>query len=306
MDVFKILFLMVTPIIFNTFVYNASSYLDGRLFSDILAIRGIAATTISSQWGEFSNYYLTLINIPLALSSATSAAMMPEISASFAMKEYKSANAKINEGIQLTMFLCIPAAIGLTVLAAPINQVLFPAAGDLSAKLLMFGAITVIFSALSTITNGVLQAIGKPRIPLRNAAISLVLNVITVCLFSFILPRIGVFAVILANLVFAVAMCILNALSLNKYLGHKNDFINGYAKPLIAAAAMGVAAMGVYYGLHAVLPVRIICLGLAILVAVCVYLILYVLVTKTTEEQMRKFPLGSYMVKILRLIRVYR
>ena len=30
MGVMKIIFLMVTPIIFNTFVYNASSYLDPR------------------------------------------------------------------------------------------------------------------------------------------------------------------------------------------------------------------------------------------------------------------------------------
>lgn len=305
-DVFKIIFLMVTPIIFNTFVYNASSYLDGRLFSDILAIRGVEATAISGQWGEFSNYYLTLINIPLALSSATSSAMMPEISSRFARREYHEANDKINEGIQLTMFLCIPAAIGLTVLAKPINAVLFPAASDLSAKLLMAGAVTVIFSALSTITNGALQAIGRPKVPLRNATISLVLNVITVCVFSFVFPKMGVFSVILANLVFAVAMCVLNAIALKKYLGHTNDFVNGYGKPLIAAGIMGIAAWVVYRVIYAVIPVHIIGLAVSMLLAVCIYLILYVLVTKTTEEQMRRFPLGRYMVKILRLIRVYR
>ena len=305
-EVFGIIFMMVTPIIFNTFVYNASSYLDGRLFADILAIKGVAATTVSAQWGEFSNYYLTLINIPLALSSATSAAMMPEISGCYAMKDYDGANAKINEGIQLTMFLCIPAAVGLTVLAFPITGVLFPAASELSGKLLAVGAITVIFSAVSTITNGVLQAIGRPRIPLRNAAISLVLNVVTVSAVSFLLPQIGVFSVILANLVFAVTMCVLNAFALKKYLGHKNDFINGYGKSFIAAAIMGVFAWVIYYGLYKLVPIRIVCLGIAIMVAVCVYLILYVVVTKTTEEQMRKFPMGRYMVKILRLIRVYR
>lgn len=41
--VMKIIFLMVTPIIFNTFVYNASSYLDSKIFSDILNMKGIAA-----------------------------------------------------------------------------------------------------------------------------------------------------------------------------------------------------------------------------------------------------------------------
>lgn len=177
-------------------------------------MKGIAAKVVSGQWGEYSNYYITLINIPLALSSATSSAMMPEIATRFIKNEYKEANEKINEGIQLTMFLCIPAAVGLAVLAFPITKVLFPSSGTLSGQLLLAGSITVIFSALSTITNGVLQAIGKARIPLRNSAISLVLNVITVAVCSFAAPQMGVFSVLIASLVFAVAMCVLNAMSL--------------------------------------------------------------------------------------------
>ena len=304
--VMKIIFLMVTPIIFNTFVYNASSYLDSKIFSDILNMKGIAAKVVSGQWGEYSNYYITLINIPLALSSATSSAMMPEIATRFIKNEYKEANEKINEGIQLTMFLCIPAAVGLAVLAFPITKVLFPSSGTLSGQLLLAGSITVIFSALSTITNGVLQAIGKARIPLRNSAISLVLNVITVAVCSFAAPQMGVFSVLIASLIFAVAMCVLNAMSLKKYLGHKNDFVNGYGKPLAAAAGMGVVAWIVYYGLHLLVPIRIVCLGVSVILAALVYLILYVIVTKTTVEQMRRFPMGNYVVKVLRILKVFR
>lgn len=305
-SVLKIIFLMVTPIIFNTFVYNASSYLDSKIFSDILALRNIDPETVSAQWGEYSNYYISLINIPLALSSATSSAMMPEISSRYAMKEFENANNKINEGITLTMFLCIPAAVGLSVLAFPIMKLLFPSSSELSGILLMVGSVSVIFSALSTITNGVLQAIGQAKIPLRNSAISLVLNVITVAAVSYLFPQIGVFSVLIASLVFAVCMCVLNAISLKKYLGHKNDFVNGYGKPLAASAGMGVVAGVVYYGLHAVLPINIICLAVAVVLGVITYMILYVKVTGTTAEQLRKFPMGRYMVKALRMIRVLR
>lgn len=305
-SVLKIIFLMVTPIIFNTFVYNASSYLDSKIFSDILALRNIDPETVSAQWGEYSNYYISLINIPLALSSATSSAMMPEISSRYAMKEFENANNKINEGITLTMFLCIPAAVGLSVLAFPIMKLLFPSSSELSGILLMVGSISVIFSALSTITNGVLQAIGQAKIPLRNSSISLVLNVITVAAVSYLFPQIGVFSVLIASLVFAVCMCVLNAISLKKYLGHKNDFVNGYGKPLAASAGMGVVAGVVYYGLHAVLPINIICLAVAVVLGVITYMILYVKVTGTTAEQLRKFPMGRYMVKALRMIRVLR
>ena len=197
------------------------------------------------------------------------------------------------------MFLCIPAAVGLSVLAFPIMKLLFPKSSDLSGMLLAIGSVSVIFSALSTITNGVLQAIGQAKIPLRNSAISLVLNVITVTLGSYFAPQFGVFNVLLASIVFAVCMCVLNALSLKKYLGHKNDFVNGYGKPLLASVGMGLVAWIVYYGMYIFVPIKILCLGVSVILAVLVYMILYVIVTKATKEQMRKLPMGNYMVKVL-------
>ena len=298
-SVLKLIFMMVTPIIFNTFVYNASSYLDSKIFSDILALKKMNSAAVSGQWGEYSNYYISMINIPLALSSATSSAMMPEISSRYITKDYEGANRKINEGVQLTMFLCIPAAVGLSVLAFPIMKLLFPKSSDLSGMLLAIGSVSVIFSALSTITNGVLQAIGQAKIPLRNSAISLVLNVLTVTLGSYFAPQFGVFNVLLASIVFAVCMCVLNALSLKKYLGHKNDFVNGYGKPLLASVGMGLVAWIVYYGMYIFVPIKILCLGVSVILAVLVYMILYVIVTKATKEQMRKLPMGNYMVKVL-------
>lgn len=305
-DVLKLILLMVTPIIFNTFVYNASSYLDSKIFSDILALKKMNSTAVSGQWGEYSNYYISMINIPLALSSATSSAMMPEIASRYITKDYEGANRKINEGVQLTMFLCIPAAVGLAVLAFPIMKLLFPKSSDLSGMLLAAGSVSVIFSALSTITNGVLQAIGQARLPLRNSAISLVMNVITVTLGSYFAPQFGVFNVLLASIVFAVCMCVLNALSLKKYLGHKNDFVNGYGKPLLASVGMGLVAWIVYYGMYIFVPVKILCLGVSVILAVFTYMILYVIVTKATKEQMRKLPMGNYMVKVLSKIHVLK
>lgn len=300
----KIIFLMVTPIIFNTFVYNASSYLDSRLFSDISGWRGIASEVISSQWGEYSNSYITLINIPLALSSAAASAMMPEIAGHYATKNFKQANKKINEGISLTMFLCIPAAVGLMVLSFPIVSILFPKSTALSGQLLIVGSMSVIFTSLSTITNGVLQAIGQAKLPLRNSAIALLVDMTIVSVLSFLFPKMGVFAVLIANVTFAVTICGLNAVSLKKYLGYKNDFVNGYGKPLLASAGMGVVAAVVYYGLHLLLPSRIICLGAAIVLAGLTYLVLFVVVSKPTEAQIRRLPMGGLILKVLKVIHV--
>ena len=131
------------------------------------------------------------------------------------------------------------------------------------------------------------------------------LRLAVVAVVTFLFPQAGIFSVLAATIVFALSMCFLNAMSLRKYLGHKNDFRNDYLKPLAASAGMGVVAWVAYYGLHLLVPVRILCLGAAILLAVPVYLILFVKITGVTEEQMRRFPMGSYVVKVLRPLKIF-
>lgn len=305
-EVFRIIFYLVTPVIFTTFIYNASAYLDSYIFSSIQGWHGIASKTISVQYGEFSNYYVTLINVPLALASASASAMMPVVSGKYATGEMEVANKKISETIRLAMFICIPAAVGLAVLAHPIMGVLFPESTKLGSNLLMYGAVSVIFSALSTITNSVLQSIGQQRIALRNAAISLGLNLVSLALMLFLAPVTGIYAMLAANILFAVCMCVLNSLALRQYLGYRNELKDSYGKPLLAAGGMGVVAWIVYYGLFALTRRPFICLVVAILVAIIVYMILFVVVTGTKEEEMRKFPFGTKIISFLRLIRVYR
>lgn len=304
-DVFRIIFFLVTPVIFTTFIYNASAYLDSYIFSSIQGWHGIAGKTITEQYGEFSNYYVTLINVPLALASASASAMMPIVSGKYATGEMDVANNKINETIRLTMFICVPAAVGLAVLAHPIMGVLFPESTKLGENLLMFGAVSVIFSALSTITNSVLQSIGQQKTALRNAAISLLLNLASLAVMLLIAPVMGIYAMLAANILFSVCMCVLNGAALREYLGYRNEFKDSYGKPLLAAAGMGVVAWMIYYALFALTKRPFICLVIAILAAVVVYMILFVVVTKTTEEEMKKFPMGTKIIRFLRLIRVY-
>ncbi|HIU76008.1 MAG TPA: polysaccharide biosynthesis C-terminal domain-containing protein, partial [Candidatus Pelethocola excrementipullorum] len=299
-------FMLVTPVIFTTFIYNASAYLDSYIFSSMQGWHGVASKTISEQYGEFSNYYVTLINVPLALASASASAMMPVVSGNYATGEKEVANRKISETIRLAMFICIPAAVGLGVLAHPIMGVLFPDSTELGTNLLMFGAVSVIFSALSTITNSVLQSIGKQRIALRNAAISLGLNLVSLSVMLFVAPDVGIYAMLVANILFAVCMCVLNGLSLRQYLDYKNEFKDSYGKPLLAAAGMGLAAWMIYYGLFALTRRPFIGLIISIPAAIVVYMILFVVITGTPEEEMRKFPLGTRIISFLRLIRVYR
>lgn len=301
-----IIFLMATPIILTTFINNASNYLDSYLYSSIQGMHGIAADTISAAYGEFSNYYLPVINIPLALASASASALMPEVSAAFALGERREAMGYVTKTVRLTMFICIPATVGLTVLAFPVMGVLFPASSELSAKLLMTGSVYVIFTALATITGSVLQAIGQQRRAMINAALALGINLLALVLMLNIAPALDIYSVMAANILFSVVYCIINALTLRKYLGRSRESALYYIKTLIAAAICGAAALALYKVLFRITYRPFICLVISIIAAVIVYLISYVLITGTTKQELLEFPMGGRLVKLLKLIRVYK
>ena len=304
-EIFRTILMMVTPVIFSTCIYNLSSYLDQSFFAPLMMTNGWKADDITIQYGIFSGQYMVMINIPIALANAASTAVLPSVSGNFAVGDVEGARHKINEAIQMTMFLCIPAAVGMCVLADPIMHLLFPSTTALAGKLLMAGAVSVIFYSLSTITNGVLQGIGKPSLPVRHAALSLVINVAVLAVLTKFTP-LGIYSVMIATIAYSLAMCILNGCSVTKHLDYHMDISNMFLRPLAAAVLMGGAAVVVYYGLHRVIPSNVICLLPAILVAVVVYGLGYLYIAHPSKELLRRFPGGNYLVKIAVKLKVYK
>ena len=304
-EIFRTILMMVTPVIFSTCIYNLSSYLDQSFFAPIMMSNGWSADDINIQYGIFSGQYMVMINIPIALANAASTAVLPSVSGNFAVGDVEGARHKINEAIQMTMFLCIPAAVGMCVLADPIMHLLFPTTTAMAGRLLMAGAISVIFYSLSTITNGVLQGIGKPSLPVRHAAISLVINVAVLAILTKFTP-LGIYSVMIATIAYSLSMCILNGRSVTEHLGYHMDLKGMFLRPLLAALLMGVAAFGVYHGLHAMFSSNVICLLPALLVAVAVYGLGYLYIARPSKELLRRFPGGAYLVKIAVKLGVYR
>ena len=304
--VFAMIFTMMTPVILTTFINNAGSYADSYLYAGILGMKGISADSISAAYGEFSNYYMPIVNIPLALASASSSAMMPEVSGAYAVKKYNTANSQITKTIRMTMFICIPSTVGLTVLAFPIMGVLFPAASEMASKLLMTGAVYVIFASLCTVTGCALQAIGKQHVAMINAAIALGINIASLAVMLMMAPGMDIYAVMIANIIFSVAYCILNAILIRKYLGFRNEFKRTYALPIMASAGMGVIAVIIYYALFNLLRRPFIGLVAAIIAGVLAYLVFYVLIGRINEDELRKYPAGGMLVKALKVLKIYR
>ncbi|MDE8682500.1 hypothetical protein PZH33_21275, partial [Blautia schinkii] len=63
-------------------------------------------------------YFMSIINIPLTLSSAAPTSMIPEVSALYATGDIDETRRIVDQTVQLSMFISIPCAVGLAVLAS--------------------------------------------------------------------------------------------------------------------------------------------------------------------------------------------
>ena len=90
---------------------------------------------------------------------------------------------RVNTALRVTMLIAIPCAVGLTVLANPIIDLLFPGESSDAAIYLTIGSMTVVVFSLSTITNGILQGINKMKVPVRHSLISLGIHLVLMYFF---------------------------------------------------------------------------------------------------------------------------
>ncbi|MDO4976636.1 MAG: polysaccharide biosynthesis protein [Eubacteriales bacterium] len=308
-SIFATIFLMVTPVILSTFVYNISTIIDQTLFIDVMAFKRMESRAAAALYGVFSGKYYVLINVPVALANSMSTAMIPAVSGNYALKNYKRCGQKVREAIHFTMMISIPAAVGLAVLASPIMQVLFPQRETihLATSILRFGAISVVFYSLSTVSNGVLQGIGKVNIPLRNAAISLILHLMVLAPLLYF-TDLNLYALVAATCFYSFSMCLLNSISVRKYLGYHQEIRKTFLIPAISAVIMGLFCGLFYEGLNtilmailgSVLPIRVIILcamGPAILFAVVIYFVAELKLRGVTENELINFPKGRTLVR---------
>lgn len=198
-----------------------------------------------------------------------------------------------------TMLIAIPSAVGLAVLSRPIMQLLFPQKDslELAAQLLAMIAITVVFYSLSTLSNGILQGIGKVNLPVRNAAIALLLQtVLLVGLLMF--TELDLYALVICLIVYSFLMCIFNSMSVRHCIGVKENFKTMFGLPAIAAAIMGFCAKVIYVGLSQIIASNVICLIPALIVAVLVYFIAVIKLGVVGREQLMTFPKGYVIVNV--------
>lgn len=317
-EIFKLLMITTIPIILSQTVYNINGTLDSILFNQIMSRKPVEAFdaeaignfAVGSVYikpyrdaliGIYSTKYRILINIPVAIATAMAAAMITTIAASYSQGLREVIQSKIHAAIKFNMIVAIPSAVGMAVLASPIIQLIYGDSHKLPANLLRLGSIAIVFFALSTLSSAILQGINRLMIPVMNSTISLVIHIILIIvLLKF--TSLSTYALVIGNVSFALVVCILNWLSIERYLDYHQELIKTFVIPTVSAGLMGVAVYFTYAGLMALSRNNLIATSAAIVVAVIIYFLLLIFLKGIKEEELEFLPKGGGLIQILKKV----
>ena len=303
--VYKVLFVTIAPVILSATVYNISDFVDTALFNNVMAAQGFSKKEYASLLGIFQGQYSTMINVPLSISSALAASLVPSLVATVQTGSRKQVHNKINTVSRFNMVIAIPCAVGFITLAKPIlNMLYFTQDNTTAALMLQMGALSVVFFCLSTVTNSVLQGLDDMMTPVKNAAISLVIHIVTLFLMLVVLKW-NIYAVVLSKIIFSGAICVLNAKALRDRIGYVQEKKKTFVIPALASLIMGVIAVLVHL-IFELFAGPYIATIIALLAAVVTYGVAIVVLGGITEEELLGMPKGATLVTLCRRLHLIK
>lgn len=295
----KILFLTVVPVIISSSVYNINGVIDNGIMAHGMESLGQGKEFLV-LWGIYNNKYMLLVHVPLAIANSLASSLIPSLSGAMAREDMAAVRAKTGLAIRFAMMIAIPSAVGLTVLAAPVTNLLFRGGENTEAiRMLIIGSVAVVFLSLSTVTNAILQGINRMNVPVRNALIALMLHVVALYV-MLMFCRMGIYSMVFSNILFALFICLLNAVAIRRAIRYRQEMVKTFVIPAVSAALMGVVAYFTYRGVTLVLHSNLMGTLISVMVAVVVYAVLLIRLHGIEASELKSMPGGTRLLGLCR------
>ena len=280
------------------------SLVMGRL-QTVLGLTEEAAAALNGEY-EFG---MTLFNLPSSFIPPVTMCLIPFVSAALARKDHAQTAKLVSSSLRLTMLLALPAGVGLSVLSSPILQMLYPAqavSAAAAAYHLRILGLASVFVCIMLLTNGILQAYDRARIPV----LTLLIGGVSKIAMNYILvgnPDINIKGAPISTLCCYLIIAGLNLYFVWKYSPEKPRYFSVLLKPALASAMMGGAVWAVHgfasralaghsaYGANALATL------VSILAGVVVYFILVLALQILQADDVRNIPKGAWLIRKLHL-----
>ena len=229
------------PISLGAAVGTIMSLIDSILVPQQLLKAGFTQLQSAVMYGQLTGKVFTLMNVPLALSVALCASLVPIIAEAFYLGKRSELVKRVDMAVKLSNVISLPSALGLFFMAYPIMHLIFMK--DVAGyQILKYISICIPFVILTQTSTAILQSIGNYMKPVYNLAIGCTVKVIiTYVLVSF--SFVNIYGAVIGTILGYITSCLLNMYELKKSLNIKFNNGDAFFKPAIASIIMIVAVV---------------------------------------------------------------
>ncbi len=298
-SIVKKILVFAVPITIGGSIMPVMGLIDSLIVFDRLQAAGYGYTTAVEMYGQLKALALSFINLPQIITISLSASLVPAIAESMTRRDLDSAIKKSELGIRLSLLIGLPAAMGLFVLSNPIMVMVSPKENIVAGIALRYLAPAAIFLTLVQTLTGILQGMGKERIPVVNLLIGAMVKLIVSYTLTSI-PTLNIRGAALGTVFGYAVPCLLNFRAIIKLQKKPMNFSKTILKPAIATAMMTVVAYYGYRTIFAAAGSNTIATILSILISILVYAVILILIKGVTIEELQMAPGGGRLSKVLK------
>jgi len=287
------------PIMIGSAVLSLTNLIDGFIVIRRLQDIDMTEKAANTLYGIYSSMSVSMMTMPQTLIVALTISLIPSISAAYSRRSLDQAISYTSSAMRLTGLIAFPCAAGLYALAGPVLNLLFRSDVEVAAPLLQTLMIAFLFVSMVSVTNAILQAVGKEMLPV----ISMVAGGIVKIAVNYTLigiPSIGIAGAPIGTTCCYATIAILCLVFIFTKTPIAPKGMLRLIKTALIAIVTGLCAFLVCSALSVPLGAKLATVA-AILVAVFVYIVLLVLCKGLYKEDIIMLPKGDKLVKLLKL-----
>ncbi len=295
---------LAAPISLAGVILPVMSFVDMAVVPARLHAVGFSTPEATTLYGFFTGMAMPLVNMPTVFTSALAVSLVPAVSEASASGQPLLVRSRTSLALKLAIFLAVPAAAGLMLLAREIPALLWkaPRAGPPLAVL----APGLLFLALQQVTSGVLQGLGYTGLPVRHLLAGAAAKLFLTWWLTGV-PALNINGAALGTVAGFLIASLLNLYSVTRLVGPVVDPRRVLIKPLAASALMGLAVRAVHNVVIAVRRSDSLATLAAIAVGMAVYGVLILAFGGFTAREVEHIPrYGPRLAMLLRRARILR
>ncbi|GAM12788.1 putative polysaccharide biosynthesis protein [Mesobacillus selenatarsenatis] len=220
-DIYKEILLYAAPFVFVGIANPLFQFVDMMTFNRAMMSVGFSQNEASSAFSVLNFQSHKLVIIPVSLATAFSLTLVPSITKAFTENDRKGMRRQLDQTFQVLMYLTVPAAIGIAILAEPMYTV-FYAHNDLGTDVLTTYAPVAILFALFSVTAAILQGINEQRFTILSLLTGLLVKL------TFNIPLIKLFetqGAVMSTALGYIAAIIINMIVIKKFAKYPMGFV---------------------------------------------------------------------------------